>query len=56
MAIIKRARNINIKVQENDTIIISGRYTQTADIIIIESLEKDVTLASAKKICSTGNK
>lgn len=56
MAIIKRATNLRIIVHDHDRIIVGGKYTQIAEVVVIESLVKDVTLSSPKKICSRGNK
>lgn len=56
MAIVKTAKNVSIVVQDKDTIIVSGRYNQSAERLIIESIEKDIKLSTPKKVCSTGNK
>ena len=53
MAIIKQAKNIKVKVRDND-VIMAKKYTQVAEEITIESLDKNVTLACNKKIVSTG--
>lgn len=55
MAIIKKAKNIRIKVYGKDTIV-AGKYTQIAEEIKIESLAGDISLSSMKKITSVGNK
>ena len=54
MAIIKQAKNLKIKVWNND-VVMAGKHSQTAEEIIIESLDGNISLSSAKKICSTGN-
>lgn len=56
MAIVKRATNMRIIVHDHDRIMISGKYKQNAEVVVIESLVKNVTLSSPKKICSRGNK
>lgn len=55
MAITKISKNMSITVQKKDTVIVSGKYNQFAERIIIESLEKDLKFATPKKIYSTGN-
>lgn len=55
MAIIKTAMNIDIIVANKDTVISSGKYSQRAETVIMESIEKNIRLSSAKKVCSTGN-
>lgn len=55
MAIIKYAKNRRVKVVHNDQIL-CGKLSQTSEMIIIDSLNENLTLTTPKKIISTGKK
>lgn len=53
MGIIKKAENIFIHSNRNDLIIV-GKLDEKAEKVMIESIEKDVTINCAKKIHAKG--
>lgn len=55
MAIIKQARNINIRVK-NNSVIMARKITETAEIIIVDATKENLILNSNKKIIANGNR
>lgn len=55
MAIIKRAKNITIRI-ESKSVSYSGNLTKTAKRLNVESVNENLSLNSNKKIVAQGNK
>ena len=56
MAIIKNAKNMTIIVNNNYNLNVGGKLEKIAEKINVEATEKNLVLASNKKIVSEGKK
>ena len=56
MAIIKNAKNMTIIVNNNYNLTVGGKLEKIAEKINVEATEKNLVLASNKKIVSEGKK
>lgn len=56
MAILKQAKNIKIDVIQKYQLQVGNKLEKIADKINIEATDKNLILASIKKIVSSGNK
>ena len=56
MAIIKKAKNMTIIVNNNYNLNVGGKLEKIAEKINVEATEKNLVLASNKKIVSEGKK
>lgn len=56
MAIIKQAKNIKIEVSGKYRLQVGNKLEKTADKMNVEATDKNLILASLKKIVSSGNK
>lgn len=56
MAITKQAKNILIEVEQKYQLYVGNKLEKTADRMNVEATDKNLILASIKKIVSSGNK
>lgn len=56
MAIIKQAKNIRIEVDKKYQLYVANKLEKKAERINVEATEKNLVLATLKKIVSSGNK
>jgi hypothetical protein len=56
MAIIKQAKNISIEVLQKYELRVGVKLEKVAQVMNVEATSKNLSLASNKKIVSSGNK
>lgn len=56
MAIIKQAKNISIEVLQKYELHVGVKLEKVAQVMNVEATSKNLSLASNKKIVSSGNK
>ena len=56
MAIIKQAKNISIEVLQKYELCVGVKLEKVAQVMNVEATSKNLSLASNKKIVSSGNK
>lgn len=56
MAIIRQARNITITVSQHYELLVGVKMEKVAQVMNVEATSNNLSLASNKKIVSSGNK